>query len=324
MRDWSRSDFIELLATKYYTMDLENYNWCLTLPEEFADARDFEASETLDIDWSIKLPKSFSLGEWIFRTNYQGSLWACTSCATSHWVQVLNVKAKGVKPVSENLITPSWRDLRKKMGHSTTTYDGWDYVEKAVNTAYKMWITNEEWGVSTFDGYAYWQWEESNKWIETIKRYIYNWNPVVWCMRWNSTTWTELTLGQLKTVIKSEDRTGGHAIACVGWDEWWLWFVNSWKTNDWKWYKSRFYATYDFMKRASGMFNWRYWLPFKNAQAIKDAEYLKRKNIYKAVIEALKKTYPNEDSNMQKAIEDFSKVCRASYEELNEEIPLKS
>ena len=52
-------------------MDYENYNGCLTLPLEFADARDFKAEETIQLDTSITLPKSFSLGEWIYSTNYQ-------------------------------------------------------------------------------------------------------------------------------------------------------------------------------------------------------------------------------------------------------------
>lgn len=303
-------------------IDFENYNGCLTLPEDLADARDFKAEATIDLDWSIKLPKSFSLGEWVYRTNYQGSLGACTSCSTSHWVQVLNVKAKWVKPVNQNLITPSWRDLWKKMWHSISEYDGWDYVEKAVSTAYKNWIENEEGGVSKIDGYAYGMWTENDKWIETIKRYIYNGQPVVWVMRWNKTTWIELTNGHLKTFIRPEDRTGWHAICCVGWDEGGLWFLNSWNTNDGKWLKSRFYVEYNFLKNAWGMFNYRYWVPFLKAQAIQDPEYLKRKNIYLAVLGGLKKTYPNENSNMQKAIEEFSKVCRAEYPEINEELPL--
>ena len=63
-------------------------------------------------------------------------------------------------------------------------------------------------------------------------------------------------------------------------------------------------------------------MPFKKEQAKDDPERIKRKNIYLAVLGGLKKTYPNENSNMQKAIEDFSKVCRKEYPEINEELPL--
>lgn len=306
-------------------MDYENYNWCLSLPSEFADARDFKADATIELDTSVKLPKSFSLGEWIYSTNYQWQYGSCTSNATSHGVQILNVKSKWTKPTTSNLITPSWRDLRTKMWHDLKDVnDSWDYVEKAVSTALKMNISNEEWGESTFDWYATQEWDSSDKGIETIKRYIFNGNPVIWCLKWNKTTWNELSAWQLKTVALVTERTWGHAVACVGWDEWWLWFVNSRKTNDWKGLKSRFYVTYDLLKRSGTMFNWRYRLPFKKEQAKEDPEYIKRKTGYVAILKLLKKTYPNENSNMQKAIEDFSKVCRAEYPEINSELPLNS
>jgi hypothetical protein len=59
----SREDFREQLVFKYnhYIMDFENYNGCLTLPQEFASATDFKAESTIDLDYSIKLPSSFSL-----------------------------------------------------------------------------------------------------------------------------------------------------------------------------------------------------------------------------------------------------------------------
>ena len=306
-------------------MDYEHYNGCLTLPEELADARDFKAEETIELDWSIKLPKSFSLGERIYQTNYQNGWGSCTSNATSHGVQVLEVKAKWVKPISSNLITPSRKDLRTKMWHNLKDInDSWDYVEKAVSTAYKMKISNEEWWESEIDGYCVDSRTTTNKWIERVKRYIYNGNPVVWCMRGNANTRNELSAWQLKTYVDVADRTGGHAITCVGWDEWGLWFVNSRRTNDGKGLKSRFYVTYSFLLDSWSMFNRRYWLPFKKSQVINDPEYIKRKNRYLLVLSELKKTYPIENSNMQKAIEDFSKVCRREYPELNEELPLNS
>lgn len=323
---WSKSDFRELLIAKYNAMDYTNYNGCLTLPQEFASATDFKAEETIDLDWSIKLPKHFSLWEWVYSTNYQWKYGSCTANSTSHWVQILNVKAKWIKPVNSNLITPNWKDLRKNMWHDIKDVnDRWDYVENAVSTAYKKWITNEEWGVSNIDGYATQTWSPDDKWIETIKRYIYNGQPIIWVLQWSDKiTWSELTNWKLKTFIPVNERNGWHAIACVWWDEGGLWFLNSWRTNDWKGLKSRFYVAYDFLKKSGTMFNWRYWVPFKKEQAIQDPEYIKRKNIYKACIEALKKTYPNENPTMQKAIEEFSKVCRSEYPEINQELPLKS
>ena len=303
--------------------DLDHYNGCLTLPEDLADARDFKAEATIELDTSIKLPSSFSLWEWIYSTNYQWAYGSCTANSTSHWVQVLSVKSKWVKPTKENIVTPSWRDLWTKMWHDLKNVnDSWDYVENAVGTAYKKWIMNEEWGVSTFDWYATHDWERSTKGIETIKRYLYNSNPVVWCLRWNKTTWAELTKWELKTEISVADRDWWHAVCCVGWDETWLWFVNSWKTNDWKGLKSRFHVSYNFLKQST-MFNWRYWLPFKKEQANNTPEYLKRKNNYIVILQALKKMYPEEKWEMQKAIEQFSQKCRKNYPEINNELPIK-
>lgn len=299
--------------------------WCLCLPEELADARDFKAEDTIDLDWDKPLPKSFSLGKRIRKTNYQWAYGSCTANATTHGVQILNVMEKWIIPTDSNIITPDWKDLRINMWHNINDInDSWDYVDKAVNTSRKMWIKNEEWGVSKYDGYAYGQRGLTNLAIETIKRYIYNENPIVWCMRWNKITWNELTKGQLRTYIKPEERTGGHAIACVGWDEWWLRFVNSRKTNDWKGFKSRFYVTYADMIKCGSMFNWRYWALFMKDQAKKDPEYLQRKANAWEAIKALKKVYTEETTQVQRMIESLSIILRKHYPELNDEIPLNS
>lgn len=317
----SRADLIEFLVFKYYSMERED-PWCLTLSSEMMDARDFVVWEAIELDTSIKLPKSFSLGEWIYKTNYQNWFGSCTSNATSHWVQILQVKNRGEIPTTENLITPIWRDLRWKMWHNLNDKnDSGDYVEKAVSTALKEWISNEEWWVSRFDWYAYWEWAKNEKSIETIKRYLFNWNPVIWCLRWNKTTWTELTMGELKTEIPANQRTWGHAICLVWWDSVWLWFVNSWKTNDWKGLKSRFHVSYKFLQ-SSGMFNWRYWIIYLKEQAKTDPEYLKRKNQAIIILKALKKVYPDESNGVKKAIETLSKAYRNAYPELNKELPV--
>ena len=297
--------------------------WCLTLSEDMMDERDFKAEEVIELDYSIKLPKTFSLWERVYMTNYQNGWGSCTANATSHWVQVLNVKYEWKKPESDNIITPDWRDLWGKMGHDLKDKnDSWDYVEKAINTALKEWISNVEGWVSKFDWYCYDNWAENDKAIEKIKRYIYNWNPVDWCLRGNKTTWNELTAWELKTVIPVWDRTWWHAVCCVGWDEWWLWFLNSWKTNDWKWLKSRFYVSNKFLKSANWMLNWRYRPLFKKWQAKVDPEYLKKKNNAVLVLKALKKMYPEEKSNVQKAIEQLSKEFRKNYPEINTDLPL--
>ena len=297
---------------------------CLTLSEDMMDERDFKAWEVIELDKNVQLPKSFSLWKWIWTTNYQNGWGSCTANATSHGVQVLAVKDKGILPTKDNIITPDWKDLWKNMGHDLDDKnDSGDYVEKAINTALKLWIATVEWDYAKFDWYSYDSRTPNDECIDTMKRYLYAWCPIAWCLRWNKTTRTELTNGQLKTLIPAAQRTGGHAICLVGWDEWGFRFVNSWKTNDGKWYKSRFYVSYTNMKKCYSMFNWRYRPLFKKEQVKKDPEYLKRKNNYLLILKVLKKIYPEETSNMKKTIEEFSRNCRKNYPEINEELPLK-
>lgn len=296
---------------------------CLTLPEDMMDARDFKAEEVIQLDRSKPLPKSFSLGQWIYKTNYQNGRGSCTANATSHGAQILNVKNSWKIPSKENILTPDRKDLWSKMGHNLDDKnDSGDYVEKAINTAIKEKINNLEGGESKIDGYSYSERTRDEKSIEAIKRYIYNWNPVDRCLRWSQTTWSELTKGQLKTFIPAEKRTGGHAVICVGWDEWGLWFVNSWSTNDGKGLKSRFYVTYADMIKCGSMFNRRYRPLFLKEQAKKDPEYLKRKNNQLLIMKAMKKQYPEENIAVKVAIENYSKVIRKEYPEINEELPL--
>ena len=330
----SRQDFIQKLAEKYvenplYTVnenqmdDFENYNWCLTLPEEFADSRDFKAEEAIELDMDIELPTSYSLGKWIYKTNYQGSHGSCTANSTCHWVQILNVRKWGVKPTTRNIITPDRKDLWEKMGHNIKDInDSGDYVEKAVKVALSEGVYIEENGdLARFDGYATGEWSVNDESIEKMKRYLYKGCPIVWIIRGNKQTWKELTAWELKT--RPTGATGGHAVALVGWDKRGMWFANSWRTNDWKGLKSRFFVTYANMKKIGGLFNYRYRVLYIKEDEKNSAEYLKRKNTQVMVLKALKKVYLEESSEGKKAIEQYSKTIRNLYPEINEELPVK-
>lgn len=137
---------IELLIHKFTKMsEIREDPGCLTLSEDMMDERDFKAEETVELDYTIELPKSFSLGKWIRNTNYQNGWGSCTANATSHGVQVLAVEQKQIVPVKDNIITPNRKDLWTKMGHNLDDKnDSGDYVEKAINTALKQGIAAEE------------------------------------------------------------------------------------------------------------------------------------------------------------------------------------
>lgn len=300
--------------------EIKIFESCLTLPPEFAEATDFKAEEAIKLDYSIKLPESYSLGKRIYKTSNQGWLWSCTSMGTTHWVQILNVKKGWVEPTDRNIITPQWKDLWAKMWHSTEKYDGWDYVEKAVSTALKEWILIEEnWQLAKFDAYATEEFTRDDAGIEKAKRYLYKWCPIVWCIQWNVTMRNEMTAWEVKTIPTKT--TGWHCIALVGWDKWWMWFINSWKANDWKGLKSRFYITYDVIKKLWWRLNYRYWVLYMKEDEAKSAEYLKRKNAHLAVLQVLKKYYPEENSEVKKWIEAYSASVRKAYPELDKELP---
>lgn len=299
---------------------IKAFEGALTLPPEYSEATDFEAEEAIKVDYSVKLPEFFSLWKWIYKTSNQGSLGACTSLWTTHWVQILNVKKGGVEPTIKNIITPQWKDLWSKMWHSTTKYDGWDYVEKAVTTALKEWILIEEnWKLAKFDAYATQNWDMSDKGIDLIKRYLYQWCPIVRCVRWDKTTRNEMSKGEVKTIPSNP--TWGHCIALVGWDANGFWFINSRTANDDKKLKSRFYISYKTIKDFGYKFNYRYRVLYIKADAAKDPEYLKKKNRALVILQALKKIYPEENSEVKIGIEALSKALRKTYPELNEELP---
>lgn len=291
-----------------------------SLPEDMAEATDFDATEAIKLDYSVQLPKSFSLGKWIYKTSNQWSLWACTSLWTTHWVQILNVKKWWIEPTDRNIITPVWKDLWSKMGHSTTEYDGWDYVEKAVSTALKEGILIEEnWELARFDAYATDDWGQDDASIDKMKRYLYQGCPIVWLVRWNAKMRNEMTAWQIKTIPTTP--TGWHCIALVGWDETGMWFVNSRSPNDEKKLKSRFHIPYNIMKGLGGKLNYRYRILYMKDNAVINPEYLKRKNVYLEILKALKKYYPEENKEVKKWIEAFSSSVRKTYPELNEELP---
>ena len=301
--------------------DIRAIQWCLTLPEDMVEATDFEAEEAIKVNYSVKLPSSYSLGKWIYKTSNQWNLWACTALWTTHWVQILNVKKNWVVPTDRNIITPEWKDLWGKMWHSTTEYDWGDYIEKAVSTALKLWILIEEnWELAKFDAYATQDWDRTDKGIDLMKRYLYQGCPIIWNVRWDKTTWNEMTKWEIKTVPTNP--TGWHCIALVGWDERGFWFVNSWKPNDDRKLKSRFYISYNTLKAFWSKFNYRYWVLYMESNAEKDPEYLKRKNNNKLILEVLKKQYSQEPAEVQNAIVILSQAIRKNYPEINSELPL--
>ena len=71
--------------------------------------------------------------------------------------------------------------------------------------------------LAKFDAYATENWTRDDLGIEKIKRYIYNKDPIVWCVRGDNRMWNEMKNGRVISVPETTNQ--GHCIALVGWDK---------------------------------------------------------------------------------------------------------
>jgi hypothetical protein len=182
-------------------------------------------------------------------------------------------------------------------------------------------VAAEPSGEYQLKGYSYEPMNLSEAGKEVIKRYLYGNTPLVRAIQGGQITRNEMSKGEVKTFVPVGERTGGHCILCVGYDEGGLWFLNSWLPNDDEKRKSRFYISWENLKGMGTMNNWRYRPIFY--KAIEDEQYLKEKNEALLLLKVLRKLYQTTSYNdIKKAIEKFSPVIRGVFPELNEEFPL--
>jgi hypothetical protein len=71
------------------------------------------------------------------------------------------------------------------------------------------------------------------------------------------------------------------------------------------------------------MFNWRMWILYTQIDALKDPEYLKRKNIALLLLKSLRKIYDTESKIIKNDIIKISLDLREEYPELNDEYPVE-
>jgi hypothetical protein len=77
------------------------------------------------------------------------------------------------------------------------------------------------------------------------------------------------------------------------------------------------------MKVYNTMFNWRMRVLYSKIDALKDPEYIKRKNSAKLILQALRKLYDGESKKVKEEIIDLSLSLREAYPEINGEFPVK-
>jgi hypothetical protein len=181
-------------------------------------------------------------------------------------------------------------------------------VENALKTACNL-IKAEGGGEYKLKGYSYEPLNLSEAGKEVIKRYLFSDTPLVRAIQGSSITWNEMSNGEVKSFVPVKNRTGGHCVLCVGYDEWGLWFLNSWSPNDETKKKSRFFISWEVLKNMGNMNNWRYRPIFYEAKT--SLEYLKEKNDILLLLKALRKIYDTTAYKaVRKGIEGFSIVVR--------------
>ncbi len=306
----------------FWIMTVLENPWAKTYPESMHDQRDFRASAVIDLP-KKELPKNYSLWQFIARTNYQNGWGSCTANSTCHALQAMAVKDEFWPQDEENKLTPIWEHLwGELMGHDLNNKDdSGDYLETAIKNACKE-VNLKEWGKRGFSGYSFESYNATDKDFLLIKQYLYNGFPLLWVIDGNRTTWGEMNLGEVISFIPGGNRTGGHAICCIGYDEGGLWFLNSRHPNDWKGKKSRFYISFATLRKLGSMVNWRYFVPFYKAKV--DVNHIKQENTAILVIKALKQMHADTSyQDIKEAIEGLSKTFRSRYKRINEEVPLK-
>jgi len=264
-----------------------------------ADPRDFKTENVLwkPTNEEIKnIPKSIDLLKkcWDKLTPiYQWCVPSCTISSLSNYITLLEVINTWYEVDWEK-----WAKLcREKMKHKwSCQWEHWDYLENALKCVKTNWLLSEITNYNPLsitdkylkiDWYAY-----SNSTRTSMKYYLSKWYPLYFAFRWNKNTWLEISKWEIKT--SNFTATWWHAVMSYWYDDNYLYFLNSWKPNDWdkyKWdysvFKIKWEVLEDMLKR--WLANWRFWIayfiPYKEKMTFKDYKIDENTEVWKAVKE---------------------------------------
>jgi len=203
---------------------------------------------------------------------YQGCVPSCTESSLGNYItlqEVIERQAKLMYPVKINWI--KWVKInREKMWHKwTCNWEYGDYLENALKVTKKnkllatieyvdkklqkdeyLWI----------DGYAY-----ANTTIMNMKYWLSKWYPLYFAFRGNRNTRVEMSKWEVKTYKFTP--TGWHAVTAYWYDKDYLYFINTWRPNDWNKYewdysifKIKWTWLMDMLKY--WLANWRFWIVY--------------------------------------------------------------
>jgi len=255
-----------------------------------ADPRDFTINNVLKSPTDKELqnvPKEVNLLE---KANpnyyvYQGSIPCCTCASLSNYMIVTECLERNT-----NFVKPDCCYLRENLWHKCQANERWDYLEKALKTLKNKWIKAiVDWDevILTIDWYAYDKFDK-----QRIKYWLSQWYPIYYAFYWNKQTRIEMSKGEIKTF--KYQPTGWHAVIAIGYDEKYLYFMNSWRANDgnqYDWDYSVFKVSWDWLEEMvkNQLANWRYWLAYnhldndKNKMLFKDFKWEPGTEQYEAV-----------------------------------------
>ena len=244
--------------------------WALIKNKDEIDPRDFRTDQIFDRKaWGKKdLPRKIDLIAEMNETLNQGSIPCCTASALCHAIMIENIFDHWTKEIRADH-KDQWVNNQNKRWSSS---ESWDYLENALKGARKNGVKGTVNGVEfTFKidwySYTYVTASDFEGVLTNITESLARKSPIYWNLDGNSTTSSEMTKGEIKTVYKRPDISWGHAIVLgkIDWDRKIVWFVNSRSHNTMNKYGDKslsfFEISFDVFKQLlnNGIFGWRYW-----------------------------------------------------------------
>lgn len=315
--------------------------WTLTKSEIEADPRDLKAEVVLPVptEQELKnLPKEFYNEAFIGSTYYQNGRGSCVAMGTVHSMMIQNIKELatlnpwiaseiGAKlKAGINPIEMDWKDLWTKMWHDLNNKaDSWDFVEKWLNTANKMWIAGKDWNWK--DVVFFWlNYSISKDYSRSMFKYRITKYPVVIVISGTVKTRAEMMLWELKTVIDRVNSTWAHCITVSWYNEYWITVLNSRTANDSKKHKCIFKISRNMLDEMLkvGMLNRRYRVEFDKKDSVLDLDFYMEENNAIEILKLLSKFYnKTRFKDVQKECGELGATIRKNYPRANVEVPKK-
>lgn len=245
--------------------------WALIKSKDEMDPRDFRTDQIFDrkAGGEKDLPRKVDLIAEMNETLKQGSIPCCTASALCHVIMIENIFDHWIKEIRADH-KDQWVNNQNKRWSSN---ESGDYLENALKGARKNWVKGTvNWVDFTFkiDWYSYTYVPAPVDFegvLINITESLARKSPIYWNLDGNSTTSSEMSKGEIKTVYKKTDTERWHAVVLgkIDWDRKIVGFANSRSHNTMNKYGEKslsfFEISFDVFKQLlnNGIFGWRYW-----------------------------------------------------------------